>query len=186
MLASSACAAEVAIACSLRGRPRLPAEVRELVLRLARENPRWGHRRISGELAKVRLRCLCHEHTSAARSSEARAGGLLIRDRGGKYSAAFDEVLHSERIRTVKTPLRALQANGFAERFVRAVRSECLDWLLILNSRHLERVIRIYIHHYNSQRPHRAVGLRPPDPGNLGPGGRSSGVTMTISSPRVP
>jgi putative transposase len=92
---------------------------------------------------------------------------FLIRDRDGKYSAAFDEVLRSERIRTVKTPVRAPRANAIAERFVRTVRSECLDWLLILNRRHLERVLRAYIDHYNTQRPHRGVGLRPPDPTNL-------------------
>jgi transposase InsO family protein len=93
---------------------------------------------------------------------------FLIRDRDSKYSAAFDEVLRSERIRTVKTPVRAPRANAIAERFVRTVRSECLDWLLILNRRHLERVLRVYVDHYNTQRPHRGVGLRPPDPTNLG------------------
>jgi len=44
------------------------------------------------------------------------------------------------------------------------VRAECLDWLLILNRRHLERVLRVYVHHYNRERPHRALELRPPEP----------------------
>jgi putative transposase len=48
----------------------------------------------------------------------------------------------------VKTPVRAPKANAIAERFVRTVRAECLDWLLILNRRHLERVLRIYVDHY--------------------------------------
>jgi putative transposase len=65
----------------------------------------------------------------------------------------------------VKTPLRSPQANAIAERFVRTVRSECLDWLLILNRRHLEHVLRVYTDHYNRQRPHRALTLRPPNPG---------------------
>jgi len=52
----------------------------------------------------------------------------------------------------VKTPVRAPKANAIAERFVKTVRAECLDWLLILNRRHLERVLRIYIDHYNTQR----------------------------------
>ena len=51
-----------------------------------------------------------------------------------------------------------------AERFVRTVRSECLDWLLILNRHHLERVLRVYVDHYNRQRPHRALNLTSPDP----------------------
>ncbi len=62
------------------------------------------------------------------------------------------------------TPIRAPKANAVAERFVRTVRSECLDWLLILNRRHLERVLRVYVQHYNTQRSHRALGRRPPDP----------------------
>ena len=87
---------------------------------------------------------------------------ILIRDRDSKYSRPFDEVFHGEGIRTVKTPVRAPKANAIAERFVRTVRAECLDWLLILNRRHLERVLRIYVDHYNRERPHRALGLRPP------------------------
>jgi putative transposase len=88
---------------------------------------------------------------------------ILIRDRDSKYSGPFDQVFNSEGIRTVKTPVRAPKANAIAERFVRTVRAECLDWLLILNRRHLERVLRIYIDHYNRERPHRALGLRPPE-----------------------
>src|SRR5205807_9010309 len=87
---------------------------------------------------------------------------FLIRDRDGKYSGPFDEVVRSQWIRIVKTPVRAPKANAVAERFVRTVRSECLDWLLILNRRHLERVLRVYTDHYNRQRPHRSVDLRPP------------------------
>jgi transposase InsO family protein len=51
-----------------------------------------------------------------------------------------------------------------AERFVRTVRSECLDWLLILNQQHLERVLTVFVDHYNGHRPHRALALTPPHP----------------------
>jgi putative transposase len=64
----------------------------------------------------------------------------------------------------VKTPVRSPKANAIAERFVRTVRAECLDWLLILNRRHLERVLRVYVDHYNRERPHRALELRLPEP----------------------
>ena len=73
---------------------------------------------------------------------------FLIRDRDSKYTGPFDEVFRSEGIRIVKTPVRAPKANAIAERFVRTVRAECLDWLLILNRRHLERVLRVYVDHY--------------------------------------
>jgi putative transposase len=223
-----------------RGRPPVPAEVRALVVRLARENPRWGHRRISGELTKLGLRvspttvrrllvrpglgpaprrsgpswreflraqaasivacdfftvesvllrryyvlffiahanrrvwlagCTTHP-TGAWVTQQGRNLGLdfadegvrlLIRDRDSKYSGSFDEVFRSNRIRIVMTPVRAPQANAIAERFVRTVRAECLDWLLILNRRHLERVLRVYVNHYNTHRPHRALALQPP------------------------
>ena len=58
--------------------------------------------------------------------------------------------------------MRAPKANAYAERFVRTVRTECLDWL-ILGRRHLESVLRTYIQHYNTERPHRGLALRPPE-----------------------
>jgi putative transposase len=246
-VASGIGAAEVAPAAARVGRPPLPAEVRELALRLACENPRWGHRRICGELRKLGFivsatsvrRLLARSGVEPAPrrggpswreflksqatsiiacdfftvetvllrrvyvlfvvahatrrvwlagctrnptgqwvTQHARNLGLdfsdsgvrfLIRDRDSKYRGAFDEVFRSEGIRIVKTPVHAPKANAIAERFVRTVRSECLDWLLILNQRHLEHVLRVYTDHSKRQRRHRALDLRPPNPDTEAP-----------------
>jgi putative transposase len=87
---------------------------------------------------------------------------FLIRDRHQTFTDSFDDVFRSVGTEVVRTPCRAPQANGVAERFVRTVRSECLDWLLILDQRHLERTVAAFIDHYNDHRPHRALALSPP------------------------
>ena len=232
------------------GRPRTDRTLRELVLRLARENPRWGYQRIAGELGKlgfglspstvrrllasaglepaprrpelswrsflrrqaatmlacdfftietVTLRRLyvlffievgsrqvhlagCTTNPTAAwvvqQARNLSFTGLLeqmrflIHDRDSKFTASFDEVFRSEGIRVVHTPVRAPQANAYAERFVRTIRTECLDWLLILGRRHLEHVLRTYVNHYNRERPHRGLALQPPEaPPLRSPGG---------------
>jgi len=63
----------------------------------------------------------------------------------------------------IHTPIRAPQANAYAEHFVRTVRAECLDWLLILGRRHLESVLRLYTARYNRKRPHRGLALLTPE-----------------------
>jgi putative transposase len=87
---------------------------------------------------------------------------FLIRDRDAKYTASFDEVFRSEGTRVIKTPVRSPRANSVAERWVKTVRAECLDQLLITGQRHLERVLRQYARHYNEQRPHRGIQLEVP------------------------
>ena len=62
------------------------------------------------------------------------------------------------------TPVRAPQANAYAERWVHTVRTECLDWLLVVGREHLERTLKVYVAHYNAHRPLRALQLEPPDP----------------------
>ena len=238
--------------------------MRQLVLRFARENPRWGYPRIAGELLKLGMRVspstvrrllLGAGLTPAPRRSgpswrdflrqqaasmiacdfftvetislrrfyvlffielESRrvhlAGcttnptgawvtqqarnlsftGLLerrrflIHDRDSKFSAAFDEVFCSEAIQVIHTPIRAPQANAYAERFVRTVRAECLDWLLILGRRHLERVLRLYTTHCNQRVPPTADSRcfrlnRQPQP-QLRPVTRSSAATDSADS----
>jgi putative transposase len=229
------------------GRPKVDDQVRRLVLRLARENPRWGYPRIAGELLKlglqvspstvrrlllaaglepaprrtgpswrdflrqqaasmiacdfftvetislrrfyvlffielesrrVHLAGCTTSPTGAWATQQARnlsftdlfeRTRFLIHDRDSKFTAAFDEVFRSEGIKVIHTPIRAPQANAYAERFVRTVRAECLDWLLILGRRHLDRVLRVYTTHYNGERPHRALALLPPDPATVSP-----------------
>jgi putative transposase len=225
------------------GRPAVEDRVRQLVLRFARENPRWGYPRIAGELLKLGLRVspstvrrlllaaglkpaprrsgpswrdflrqqaastiACDFFTVetislrrfyvlffielesrrvhlagcttnptgdwVAQQARNLSSGLLermrflIHDRDSKFSATFDEVFRSEGIKVIHTPIRAPQANAYAERFVRSVRDECLDWLLILGRRHLEHVLRTYTTHYNRERPHRGLALLPPAPAN--------------------
>ncbi len=223
------------------GRPPIDAEVRGLILRLARENPRWGCVRIQGELRKLGILAgattirtvlwtaragpaprrgpswteflraqgggiiACdfftvetawlrtpyvllfielgsrriHLSGSTARpdspwvTQQARNLALdlddrstairfLIRDRDTKFSRAFDAVVRSEGARVILTPIRAPNANAYAERVISTIRAECLDWTLILGRRHLDRTLRTYAEHYNRRRPHRALGLAPP------------------------
>ena len=228
-----------------RGRPPTDGRARKLVLRFARENPRWGYPRIAGELLKLGLRVspstvrrilLAAGSGPAPRCSgtswqqflrqqaasmlacdfftvetislrriyvlifielESRRVHLagcttnptgawvtqqarnlsftgvfermrfLIHDRDSKFTAPFNEVFRSEGFTVIHTPLRAPQANAYAERYVSTVRTECLDWLLILGRRQLEPVLRIYIQHYNRERPHRGLALATPAPPEL-------------------
>ena len=85
---------------------------------------------------------------------------FLIRDRAGQFTTAFDTVLAGAGIDTVKIRPRCPRANCFAERFVRTVRTELTDRILIFGERHLRSVLTRYGAHYNGRRPHRA----PPRP----------------------
>jgi putative transposase len=225
------------------GRPPLQRERRELILRLARENPHWGYQRIAGELKSLGLaaspttirkvlacegvppaperarqswRSFLRQQAASvlacdfftvetlglqriyvlfflslatrrvefiactpnpdgawvaqrARNLVMQFGErelpfrLLIHDRDRKFSRAFDEVFRSEGIEVIRTPVQAPNANANAERWVRTIRSDCLDRIPILGRRHLERVLGVYTKHYNRHRPHRALRLAPPD-----------------------
>jgi transposase InsO family protein len=91
---------------------------------------------------------------------------FVIRDRDTKFTAAFDAVFAAEGIEVLRTPVRAPQANAYAERWVGTVRREVLDRMLIFGRRQLLSVLAEYAEHYNVHRPHRALGQAPP----LGPG----------------
>jgi transposase InsO family protein len=225
-----------------QGRPPIDRELRDLVVRLARENPAWGYRRIVGELrrlgvtvsassvrsillrkglppapqrqrtswrlflrqqAATMLACdfltvetvwltriyvlffislerrrieyvACTSNpdgrwvTQQARNLIMNLGDrqpfrFLVHDRDSKFSGQFDAVFQSEGIRVIRAPIRAPNANAHAERWVRTLRHECLDRILIFSRRQLDHVLRVYSRHYNTHRPHRALALQPPD-----------------------
>jgi hypothetical protein len=233
------------------GRPPIQAELEALVLRLARENPAWGYRRIAGELTKlghrvgrstiaamlkrhhippaptrdrgvswcawyrhyrqqilacdffhletVTLRTLyvlffievrtrrvylagcttCPTATWVAQQARNLAWHLqdgtlhatiLLHDRDAKFPASFDAVFRGEGLQIVRTPPRCPWANGVAERWIRSARQECLDRLLILNERHLQRVLTAYIGFYNERRPHQGIDQACPVPLVASPG----------------
>jgi putative transposase len=244
------------------GRPPTAPPIRALVLRMARENPRWGYRRIQGELVGLGhpvaastvwailknagldpaprragptwrqfLSAQAHailaidfahvdtvflsrlyilvviEHgrrrvhvagitahpsgawvTQQARNLLMNLGEhadqfrFLIRDRDSKFTAAFDAVFIGADIRVIRTPIRAPRANAIAERFIGTLRRECLDHLLITGPRHLDIVLREYVQHFNTHRPHRSLDQRPPA-GGTPPG--SGGVIRVLRRDRL-
>jgi transposase InsO family protein len=111
---------------------------------------------------------------------------FLVRDRDTKFTAACDDVFHADGLRVLQTPFRTPRANGYAERVARTIRTECLDWLSILNQRHLQRVLDAYARHYNQQRPHRALNRRHPrkdrSPRRRRPRPRSTDATSSAAS----
>nr|WP_241831171.1 transposase [Parafrankia soli] len=87
-----------------------------------------------------------------------------VRDRAGQFTASFDAALADAGITTVTIPPRTPRANAYAERFVRTVRTEVTDRILIFGERHLRAVLAEYARHYNGRRPHRGRDLQPPRP----------------------
>jgi putative transposase len=96
--------------------------------------------------------------------SEGHSFTHLIRDNDGKYSLAFDAIVESTGIEDVHTPFRAPRANAYTERWVRSVREECLDRIIILNQNHLVHTLRAYETYFNQVRPHQGIKQRIPCP----------------------
>jgi putative transposase len=100
---------------------------------------------------------------------------FLIRDRAGQFTSSFDAVLTAEGIRFVASPPQAPRANAICERTIGTLRREVLDRTLIVSEQHLRQVLTEYLRHYNTARPHRALGqltpaqagTYPPEPVNL-------------------
>jgi putative transposase len=224
------------------GRPSAAVETRLTIVRLARENPGWGYRRIHGELARLGITIAASTvwvtlknagiEPAPNRSSEswttflrAQAAGIvacdffcvdmvmlrryyvlffieldtrrvhlagittnptgvwttqaarnlmmgyerrirfLIRDGAGQFVAAFDQVFRSDGATIIRTPPYTPVANAYAERWVSTVRRELLDRTLVWNRGQLEQLLRDYVEHYNTHRPHRALGQRAPGNG---------------------
>jgi putative transposase len=86
----------------------------------------------------------------------------LIRDNDKKFPGSFDNVFESENIHIIRIPYQAPNANAFAERWVRTVREECLDKILILNEAHLRCVLNEFLNYYNRRRPHQGLEQQSP------------------------
>ena len=86
----------------------------------------------------------------------------LIRDRAGQFTDAFDAVFAAEGVEVLRSAPQCPRMSAYAECWVRTVRAECTDWMVLLGQRHLERALGEYVERYNSGRAHRALGLRAP------------------------
>jgi putative transposase len=223
------------------GRPPLTEEIQDLVVRLARENPHWGCRKIQGEMLKLGLKvsrstvirllrrhglgpppnkrrsrtwsCFLGQYkdfiwdcdfftvTSARLQTfyvlffmELRRRRLLLvnvtehphaewvvqqlrnlsvqhdhlprfilRDRDGKFSEAFDAFAQASGTKIIKLPARSPNLNAYAERWVRSVREECLDQIIVLSERHLRYVLKEYVEYFMKRRPHQGLKQQIPD-----------------------
>jgi putative transposase len=88
----------------------------------------------------------------------------MIHDRDAIFSAEMDQELRKGfGLKVLRTPPQSPRTNVFCERLVGTVRRECLDFLIPVNERHLRRLLREWVGHYNGGRPHSSLGPGVPD-----------------------
>ena len=95
--------------------------------------------------------------------------GFLIHDRDSIFSAQVDEHLQAFGLKILRTPVKAPTANAYCERLIGTVRRECLDYVIPIDERHLRRILRDWVTHYNRGRPHSSLGPGLPDRATLSP-----------------
>jgi transposase InsO family protein len=88
----------------------------------------------------------------------------LIRDNDSKFGPCFARVATTSTIEILKTPYHAPRVNAICERFLRSVRQECLDHLLIFHEKQLQRVLNQYVVYFNRARPHQGIRQQLPEP----------------------
>jgi transposase InsO family protein len=89
---------------------------------------------------------------------------FVVHDRDSIYSEGVDQTIAAMGLTVLKTPVRAPQANAFCERLIGTIRRECLDFIIPLNERHVRRLLREWVAHYNRGRPHTSLGPGIPEP----------------------
>ena len=99
----------------------------------------------------------------------------LIRDNDSKFGPSFVRVAKTSGIKLLKTPVHAPRANAICERFLRSVRQECLDHLLILQETQLQRVLNTYVGYFNRGRPHQGIRQQIPEQHSSGPSIQDAG-----------
>ena len=92
---------------------------------------------------------------------------FLIMDRDTKFTNDFREHLRREGVASVLCPARAPNCNAFAERFVRSIKGECLDHMILFGERSLRRAVNEYMVHYHTERNHQGLGNRLLDTTNV-------------------
>jgi len=223
------------------GRPPLTEDIQALVVRLARENPHWGSRKIQGEVLKLGLkvsrstvvRLLRRQALGPVPNNRRSLTGsrflsqykdliwatdfftvttarlhtfyvlffmelrrrrlllvnvtehprpewvvqklrklsvqhdhlprFILHDRDAKFSEAFDVSAEASGIKILKSPARSPNLNAYAERWVRSVREECLDQIIVLNERHLRYVLKQYVEYFMKRRPNKGLKQQLPD-----------------------
>ena len=104
-----------------------------------------------------------------------RAPKYLIRDNDSKFGSCFARVATTSGIKLLKTAVQAKRPNAMCERFMRSVRQACLDHLLILREKQLQRVLNGYVASFNQARPHQGIGQHLPEQRSSVPSAQEAG-----------
>ena len=90
-------------------------------------------------------------------TGELTSARYLLRDRDAKFTEGFDQILQAAGIEAIKLPPQSPNLNAYAERWIRSLRSECLDQLILFGERSLAYVLQEYLAHHQQERNHQGL-----------------------------